>query len=61
VIARSLLLAAMLALGIVQSFGGGITLGIMSASSGGGAAIPPSCNNSLDFTQTCNSVYITVI
>jgi hypothetical protein len=35
--------------------------GMISASSGGGAAIPPACNNSLDFSQTCNSVYLNVV
>jgi hypothetical protein len=60
-IARSLLLMIMLALGVAQSFGAGVTLGIMQSGTGGGAAIPPSCNNSLDFTQACNSQYIGAI
>lgn len=33
----------------------------VSQSRGGGTFTPPSCNNSLDFTQACNSVYIAVI
>jgi hypothetical protein len=60
-IARSLLLMIMLALGIAQSLGAGITLGVIQSGTGGGAAIPPSCSNSLDFTQACNSQYIGAI
>jgi hypothetical protein len=60
-IARSLLLLLMLGLGVAQSFGAGLTLGIMQSGTGGGAAIPPSCSNTLDFTQACNSQYIGAI
>ena len=35
--------------------------GVSRTSSAGGSVTPPSCNNSLDFTQACNSVYIAVI
>lgn len=31
------------------------------SSTGGGAVIPPSCNNSFDFSQACNSVYLGIV
>ena len=35
--------------------------GVSRTSSAGGSITPPSCDNSLNFTQACNSVYIAVI
>lgn len=35
--------------------------GVSRTSSAGGSITPPACDNSLNFTQACNSVYIAVI
>ena len=40
--------------------GGGIGFGIISGTVGSAPA-PPACSNAFDFTQACNSQYITVI
>jgi hypothetical protein len=38
-----------------------LTMGVLSSANSGGGGVGPSCNNSLDFTQACNSVYIGVV
>lgn len=35
-------------------------LGIMQANTGGGNPVPPSCSNSLDFSDQCNSQYLSL-
>ena len=44
----------------IGGLGGGIGFGIISGTVGSAPA-PPVCSNQLDFTQACNSQYITVI
>jgi hypothetical protein len=55
------LVALLIVLALCGAANARLTTGVMNASSGGGAAVPPSCNNSLDFTQACNSVYISLV
>jgi hypothetical protein len=38
-----------------------LLIGVSRPASGGGAGTIPSCSNSLDFTQACNSQYIGAI
>lgn len=37
------------------------TILLLRAGQGASGVVPPSCSNSLDFTDSCNSQYITVI
>jgi hypothetical protein len=53
-----LLIAWLIVLALCGTANARLTVGVLNASSGGGAAIPPSCTNSLDFSNACNSQYL---
>jgi hypothetical protein len=53
------MIIVMLGLGVAQTFAQ--PLGVLRSGTSGGSAVGPSCPNGLDFTNSCDAVYLNVV